>query len=326
MNDFLNDLKADLVDRRMLPLVAVVLVALVAAIGFVALGGSSSSSPEATAGAVTPALPNSKGISVTPTFAGANQSIAETTDGLSTQRHGHARDPFSTLAGIGTAATAASKASSVASEPATKSSSPSKSESPSSSGSTPSGSSKPSKPAAPAKPKMLFSVAFEFGALPATGATVTSELQSFPSVTKATALPSAKERVIEFIGVTVAKAGDTASFAVDAEVILKGAGTCEPSVAQCQLFNLKEGQSEQLEYFTSSGALVTYELRLVSIATNAATSAALHKVARASHAAPHGLLGPDGTLRGGLRLSTPAGELVLAPRGAFGGGGHPHSH
>jgi hypothetical protein len=162
--------------------------------------------------------------------------------------------------------------------------------------------------------------------VPATGATATTELQSFPSVTKATPLPSAKERLIEFVGVTLAKNGDAASFAVEAEVFLKGAGTCIPSAAQCQLFNLKEGQSERLEYFTSTGALVTYELRLVSIATNTASSAALRNLAGGSHAAPRGLLGPNGTLSGaGLRVSTAAGELVLAPRGAFGAGAHRHS-
>ena len=45
MSEFLSSIKADLLDRRMLPLVAIVAVLLVGAIGYVVLGGSGSSTP-----------------------------------------------------------------------------------------------------------------------------------------------------------------------------------------------------------------------------------------------------------------------------------------
>jgi hypothetical protein len=332
MNDFLNSLKDDLADRRMLPLVAVAVVALLAALGFVALGGGSSSSSPPPASA--PVGPATSGISVSQSQPGTEQAVAETTDGVKDQRRGSARNPFSTLPGSETkAATATASGPGVATATSSSSSSSSsgvtagggsttspKTETTTPKGSTPSTGSKPSKPG---KPKTIYSVALAFGQLPPAGTGITPELKSYPSVTKATPLPSAKERLIEFIGVTVTHGGSSASFAIDSELILKGNGSCLPSPARCQVIDLKEGGSEQLEYFSATGSLVSYELRVIAIATSTASSAALRDVFRAEHKAVRGLLGRQGALTlAGLRYAASAGVLVFVPHGAFGARAH----
>ena len=50
MTDFLSSLKADLLDRRLLPLVALVAVGLVAAVAYAVLGGGSSAATPTAAG------------------------------------------------------------------------------------------------------------------------------------------------------------------------------------------------------------------------------------------------------------------------------------
>src|SRR5204863_378218 len=91
MTEFLNSLKADLLDRRLLPLLALVGALLVAAVAYAVLaGGSSSSRP--TGPAPKSAVP--AGISVTESNANPAESVAETTSGASVQRHGFAHDPF----------------------------------------------------------------------------------------------------------------------------------------------------------------------------------------------------------------------------------------
>ncbi len=274
MNEFFNDLKADLLDRRMLPLLGVALVALVVAIGFVAIGGSSKSAPEPTAGVSSPSTPATSGISVIPATSGPGQAVAETTDGERTQRRGSARDPFTALPGTVAKTSSASTSTATSKGGASSTSGPGAKTETASKGSE----SKPSKSSTPPapKPKMIFSVAFEFGKVPTGGGTPATELGSYPSVSKATPLPSAKERLIEFSGVSVTKTAVGARFTIDSELILKGAGTCVPSVTQCHALDLQEGKSEVFEAFSPSGALVAYELRLVAIATNSAKTASVH--------------------------------------------------
>jgi hypothetical protein len=294
-NELLKSLWADLTDRRLLPFVGLAVVALVAALGYAALAGGSSSP---TAAAPPPAkAPSATGVAVTPAQSGTASAVAETTDGTGLQRHGHARDPFAPLAGAVTSATATAAratssvtASTTTSSSAGSSSSTTSSSSSGSSGSATSGSSPaskpstPSKPKAPAKPKTVYEVTLALGPI-APGSTLpSSELSQLQPISKPTALPSAKQKLLEFMGVTVTGKGATATFALVGEVIISGSGACVPSATDCKLVNLKEGTSEHVEYIQPDGQPAALELRVQKIVTKQASSASFGVLVRAEHA------------------------------------------
>jgi hypothetical protein len=319
MSDFLGSLKADLTDRRLLPLVALVGAMLIAAIAYAALGGGgSSAAPSPTPGPVPGPV---GGLAVSQAQAGSNQAVAETTGGATDQRRGLARDPFAKLPGeLATTA----KTTTVRTATATASTAGSGSGTAAPSTASSGGSSKPTEthtaPAppkpAPAKPKQLFTVALELGPL-----TPTPQLQPYVGLTKATPLPSAKHKIVEYIGVTVSSHGKSATFALGGEVILHGSATCLPSPTQCNLIDLKEGHSEQLEVVGPTGALEAWELKVVSIASAKASSAAVARVLQAQAGVAR-TLGPGTLSAAGIRFSRQAGLLVFGTRHAFGGGGH----
>lgn len=300
MNEFLNSIKADLLDRRLLPLVAVVAVGFVAAVAYVALGGGSSASTPSTATVTEPASPFSRlAIShYTPETA-----VAETTAGTSLQRGGIAHNPFVplseskpsvTTAGTRTGSSGSSGASSAtitsssaSSAPTSSSSTPSSSTS--SQGSTQSEASTPSQSSPkPSKAKPAYDVAVLFGVVPA-GASKGENLNSFGDLTLNAPLPSAQERLIVFKG--AGSAGKTVSFALSSEPILHGNADCMPSASQCETIKLHAGQSEQFEYASPTGETVTYELKVVSItpatgeAKASAASAASAKGGARAHSA-----------------------------------------
>ncbi len=157
MTDFLNALKTDLSDRRLLPFVALVGVALLAAVAYVIVGGGSSgsSTPTATVAPVTASAPPSKLATVTQ--ASTEKPAAETTEGTNAQHRGVARDPFVGLpVKTSKAAAAATPSTSAGSTPKTGESTPK------TGGSTPA----PTKPSTPAKPKTVYRVAVMFGTIP----------------------------------------------------------------------------------------------------------------------------------------------------------------
>jgi hypothetical protein len=161
-------------------------------------------------------------------------------------------------------------------------------------------------------------VAAEFGAIPAGAVVGSTQLHRYAGLTKATPLPSAKEKVVEFIGVTVSGSNKAASFALTGEVILHGPGTCLPSATECKMIDLKQGASEQLEYVSASGQPVVYELRVVRIASTTASSASVKSVVVAQTRATHHLLGGRLLSLYGLHFSQP-GVLVFAARPARAG-------
>jgi len=317
MTEFLKSVKADLLDRRLLPLVALVAVALVGAVAYVALSGGGSSAPPHVAAVLTPVSPGGVGLATSQAVTSSGRAVAETANGTTQQRHGAAHDPFAPLPGSVTTVTAAStsstlkgaaSSSSAGSGAKTEPSKPAAS-SPSSTGSSGSSQPAPSKP----KPKTLYKVAVQFGVLPSGTAPANAVLQSYLDLSKATPLPSAKEKLIEFLGVTVAGSSRSASFAIDAELLPSptGAASCLPSTAQCKVIDLKEGKTEQLLYLAPNGTSVTYELRVVSIVSSTASSASVNSVLRAQSDAAGRLLGGGPLSLAGLHYSSLAGVLVF---------------
>jgi hypothetical protein len=265
--------------------------------------------------------------------------VIETTNGSSSGHHGVAHDPFASLPGSEPAKTTATAESSTSS--ARSSSSAGGGEAAStkpSSGSAPSGGSSGSgsttskifTPSKPSKPKTVYKVALQFGALPAGVAPANAELTAYAGLTKATPLPSAKEKLIEFVGVAKTASGKSASFSVTGEVILHGQGSCLPSPSQCQVIDLKPGKAEQLEYLSPAGTLVTYELRVVSITSTSASAAAVAKIARVDARAASRLFVVGGAFAlSGLRFSSQTGVLVFGSHGASAARAHAavqHAH
>ncbi|MCW3018945.1 MAG: hypothetical protein JWN10_1253 [Solirubrobacterales bacterium] len=325
MSNFLSSVKADLLDRRLLPIVALVGLALVAALAYAILGGGSSSTatPSATLsrGAATP-----QGVAISQTT--PEKAVAETTGGVSQQRSGAAHNPFTPLPEP-KAKSATSAASSKAATSSSTAGSSSGTGSSSSSGGSGTGSSQgsggstpttpspatPSKPSTPSKPKTVYHVAVLFGALPAGATPQTAQLTPFENIKLLTPLPSAKQPLIIFRGTV---AGKSATFTLVSEAILHGPGACLPSTTQCEAIDLREGQAEQLEYLSPTGQSLVYELRIVSIVSGKASSAAIKSIYRGESKAGRELLGyagleaiPD------LRYSSQPGVLVFAVHRAF---------
>jgi hypothetical protein len=323
MSNFLNSVKADLVDRRLLPIVVLVGIAFVAALAYAVLGGGSTAATPTAAVSPGAATPGSVAISQTT----PEKAVAETTGGGSEQRSGAAHNPFTPLpeTKAKSATPAATSAPTTSSSSAGSSSSSSSSsagggtgssQGPGGSSPTPATPAKPSKPSTPSKPKTVYHVAVLFGALPAGTTPQTAQLTPFENLKLLTPLPSAKQPLIIFRGVTAG--GKSATFTLVSEAILHGPAACLPSTTQCEAIDLRESQSEQLEYLSPAGVAELYELRIVNIVSSKASSAAIKSIYRGESKAGRELLGHAGLESiPDLRYSAQPGVLVFAVHRAF---------
>ena len=324
MTEFLSSVKADLLDRRLLPLVALVVVVLVAAVAYAVLaGGSGASTP--TAAVPTPPVTTPSGLSIS--HASQETAVAEVTSGASTQHRGVSHDPFTPLAGA-SEKTSSTSTTSTASTTGAASGSTAASETSSSSSSSGSASEpapSTSKPSTPAKPKTVYHVAILFGEVPAAGSTQTAQLTPYENLKLLTPLPSAKQALIVFRGVTAG--GKSATFTLVGEAILHGVAACLPSASQCEAIDLRTGESEQLEYVSAAGQPVLYELRVVSIESSKGSAASVASVLRGESKAGYKLLEHDGLVAiPDLHYSSQAGVLVFATHGASAARAHAAAH
>ena len=321
ISELLSSVKADLTDRRLLPLVALVVAALVGAVAYVVIGGGSSAPTSPTAASNAPATA-SAGVAISQTS--PEKAVAEMTGGVSVQRHGSAHNPFTPLPAEKTASTASSSSSkSSGSSSSSSSSSSSGSSGSSSTGSSGSGSTggsgttTPSKPSTPAKPKTVYHVAVLFGALPAGSTPQTAQLTPYESLKLLQPLPEARQPLIVFRGVT--SGGKSATFTLVGEAILHGEAACLPSASQCEAIDLQPGKTEQLEYVSATGQPALYELRVVSIVSAKASSAAFKSQLRGESKVGRELLQHAGLLAlPDLHYSAQTGVLVFAAHHAFG--------
>ena len=314
MSEFLKSLKDDLLDRRLLPFVALVGVALLAAVGYAVMGGSSSASSAAgaSAGPVAPV----HGLAVS--GASTEKAVAETTDGVAEQRAGHARNPFAPIAKASSTSTTPAASGSSASSAKSSGSGSSSTASPAPAAKTETSPS-PSKPSAKKKSTTIYHVAIEFGVFPAGSTPETVVLTPYENLKLDTALPQGQTLIV-FRGVT--SHGRSATFSIVGEAILHGVGSCLPSPTQCQALDLKPGESEQLEYLAPNGETTVYELRVVAI--NAAQASA----ATAARAWGESKAGREILRRAGLtelpflRYSSQPGVLVFPLRQGFSARAH----
>ncbi|HWY18984.1 MAG TPA: hypothetical protein VNY27_09780 [Solirubrobacteraceae bacterium] len=287
MSEFLASLKSDLLDRRFLPVLALLGVALLAALAYAVLGGGSSSSTPTPATPVTSASSGARGatgvVAISQASA-ANKAVSETTSGAHRQA-GAPRDPFkplpSTKAKSAATASSSTKSSSTTSSSSTSGSGKSTS---SSGGTTPA---TPLKPIAPARRVFIhFHTTAQFGVVPAPVAGTPPQpvqLRTYKDMALDEPLPGKDNPQLVYLGV-VLRTGKDAAFALTGAAILHGSATCKPSPTQCQAIVLGIGQTETLEVVDATGQSVMYELKLVSIdrsvSLSSASSASAH--ARAS--------------------------------------------
>lgn len=295
MNDLLRSLKADLLDRRMLPFLALAGIALAGAAAYVVLGGSSSpSSSTPSAAAAAPSSGHSLPVSQAPE--NPHAAVAETTNGQRYQHHAGSRNPFSPLPGKGNStssttqsSTAAASSSSSSGTNSSGSSGGSKTTSSGGSGggtTTTTPSTPPTPPASEPKPakkqpkQPVYSVAVLFGLAPTTPGQLT-QLTPYGNLKRLEPLPNPSEPRVLFAGVT--DGGQSALFALAGEAILKGEGVCVPSATQCEAIALATGKNEELSYLAGEQT-VTYELHVVTIDKRQATAARAARLNRRDRA------------------------------------------
>jgi hypothetical protein len=306
MNEFFSSLGADLRDKRFMPILVVLGVALIAAVAWAALGGKSSTSSPPVAGTVASVPGAGAGMPITEAPATApKQALAETTSGAPHQK-GTPRDPFKPLPGAKKESSSSSSSSSSASSGGTTpGSSPASSSTPSSAP----GSSKTSSPTestTTSKPKYYIhyhvtvrfglateaeagaeeapkeeAAAAEEGAASEAEEGAAAKLKLYQNLSVDQALPGKKNAQLIYMGVVV-KTGDAAVFAFTGKTRLHGAGHCKPSKKKCVAIELKVGKSETLEVTGPTGEAVIYRLKLVSIKKSVSTKAPTASTARAS--------------------------------------------
>ena len=311
MNDFLDTLKSDLLDRRLIPVIGLLAVVLIAAVAYAVLGGGSSAAPNA---ASAPATPVAKlpGIAVSEVKTADVTAGAETTSGSPQQTGGASRNPFAPMPGVKKAQAASAAATSSATATPESSSS-------STGGATPAPSEETKKPSTPTKPKdkqTVFHVDVLFGtATPATPPQ-SAALTPFNELKLQQPLPSDSQPLVVFRGVLAG--GKSATFTLVGEAILRGPAKCLPSTSQCQAIDLQPGQTEELEYLPPGAAAITYELNVVSISSSKAKLSSAGSAFGGESKTGLELLRKSG-LQGlsGLRYSTAKGILVFAGKHAF---------
>jgi hypothetical protein len=312
IRDFFTALKDDLLDRRLLPVLLVVGVALVAAVAYAVHGGGSST-PATPVASSSPGVSSPvAGVAVSQAPVNPNRPVSETTNGAPKQHGGNARNPFTPLVSAKKASSAASNGTSTTSSPTSSGTSPS-----SAGGTTPA-----PKETTPAKPKVYvhYHVTAQLGVVPvvAEGAPPQpAQLKTYKDLALDEPLPGKANPQLVYLGV-VLSTGKDAVFALTGEAILHGSATCKPSPTQCQAIELQVGQPETLEVLEPNGTSVTYELKLVSItkSVSTASTARAHAALRVQAKATRELTRRAPKLSE-LRYSPWGGGLVLAAHPAF---------
>ena len=326
VSDFLHSLKDDLLNKRLLPILLVLGIALVAAVAYAVLGGGSST-PASTTASTSAAAATAAGVVVSPAPANPGRSVAETTNRASKQQGGHARNPFTPLPAAKAAASASAKSSGASTtKSASGSKTPASKTSPSNAGGTTP--SVPPKATTPAKPKIYvhYHVTAQLGVVPASAEGAPpqpAQLKTYKDMALDEPLPGKSNPRLVYLGV-VLKTGKEAVFALAGEAILHGSAICKPSPTQCQAIVLQVGQAETLEFIEAGGSSVTYELKLLSITksvSSSASTARLHAALRAEAKAARELRRHAPSLSE-LHYSAQRGGLVSAGHSAFAAHAH----
>jgi hypothetical protein len=285
---FIRSIAADLVDKRMVPVVAVLVgLAIAIPLGALMFAGGGSSSPAPVTAGKTISLP--KG---TPSPAKALEDVAGPNIPKAKHYTTPELNPFrnsavsATTAATTTAAVAVTPASAkpavvakttttkatvkaVAKKTTPKVTTPAKT-TPKSTTSTPSSAGAPV--AHLAKLRSVDSYGVDVKVTDATGSRTLSNLRRLSPV------PSATNALAEYLG--VAKSGRAADFVLNRGVLASGPGVCLPSTGDCQVLELKPGQVEDLGLAAATGTVYQGTLAVTNWGVIAHSSTAAAHTAR----------------------------------------------
>ena len=285
----LRSLKSDLLDRRLLPILLLLGLAVVGAIAYTILDGGSGAKQTAAASSGPAPVSHAPTLTVTQAPANPNAATAETTYGTRYQHKHGTHNPFVPLATPTSAKSSSAKSSASSAKSASASSKPasgggtagkSGSSTPSGGGTTPTQPASPS----PAKPKRLAhkfvaELGLKFGL--AGSPQAPAQLVQYEGVKAQQELPTSKNPLIVFARLGAGR--KSAIFTLSREAIVKGPAVCRPSATQCEAIDLQPGQSEELSYLEPTGVTVNYELLLQSIDWHESTVTVTASAARRRH-------------------------------------------
>ncbi len=263
MNQLLQSLRSDLLDRRVLPIVVLLGLALAGALAYAVLSGASSAKPVAAASPVTPP-PHGPALAVAQAPANPHAAVSETTEGGRYRHREGSHDPFRQFPAPKTLTT------STVAQPASPAPSPESKSTPASSGGA---GTTPSTLAPAPKPKTVHHIvetaSVLFGPAPTTPGQL-SQLTPYATVKRGEPLPSADDPVVVFK--SLGSDNKSALFTFTREVIPKGPATCKPSASQCESILLPLGGAEELSILEPSGQTVVYELVLEGTSRHSVTA------------------------------------------------------
>lgn len=314
MNEFLSLIKSDLLSRRLLPLIALLGVGLVVAVGYVLTSGGSGGSTPAPQTSPSTASTGKKTVPVSVASVNPNLAASETPGGSRYQNRGSARNPFTPLPETAAEKAKEASTSSGGASSSTSSSPSSGSESKSGAGGgtgateKPSTAPAPTKTSKPVKAEFPYSVTAELGLVPATPGQATT-LTPYENLKPGQRLPSKSDARITFERVSAS--ATSAVFKLDVPPILHGPGRCLPSPSECLAIALAVGRVEVLEYVEADGEVVAYELKVVKVdkrheGASAARAAAKARTPHAAIKARDALTGPHAGIALASHIEHPA--------------------
>ena len=247
---FLRNLQHDLVDKKLWPLVVVLVLALIAVP--VLLGGGSDPASAPVPGAATATPPTASAAAAAPSTAEVAVAVEE--PGLR-KRAGKTRDPFKQQYVAKVVTTAAPTATPKAgSTPSTGGSAPATSPSTGTTAPT-TPSTTPEKRETPkVDPLDVYRVSLRFGE--------PGGQKTLRDVARLSPLPNAERPFFVFLGVL--SGGKKAVFLVSSDATATGDGTCRPSKTNCETVEMEKGDTEFFDLETDSG-VVQYQLDLVTL-------------------------------------------------------------
>jgi hypothetical protein len=253
---FLRNLLADLVEKRLWP-VAVALAAALVAVPFLLGGGGDAGEADV---AALPATPAQKATEI---------RVSEDTDTVTVTPSGTKHNPF-TQPKVKKAKTQTEEAPAAA-QPTTGTTggtSPS-------TGTTPPTDATTTKPATTDEEKQdtsVIKVDLRFGEPGKT------KQKLYDDIARLSALPSANEPIVIFLGIKKDK--KTATFLISSDATATGDGTCKPATTNCQTIEMQEGESTFLDIDLGSGVR-QFRLDVKSITETDAENAKKASAARA---------------------------------------------
>jgi hypothetical protein len=304
---FLRSIRSDLLNPRVLPLLAGLILALLGSLAYVVVGGGSSTPTPVPVAVVAGPSSTQAGIAVSQAPANPHEAVSETTSGVKYQHQGTSHNPFKPLA-----VAKSSKTTSATSTPTVSSKSTPTVSSQPGTGSSKNGGTSPSgsKP----KPQTVYTVNVLFGQVPEAATAATSpELKSYPGLKRLEPLPSAKDSLLVYTGVN--SGGKAAIFTLVHEAILSGSAACLPSASQCEMLDMAPGQTEQLNFLSASGQTIFYQLKVLSITKSTTNATAARRINARVSRAGETLLREDGPpILTRLRYAQDKGVLVYTRR------------